>query len=247
MQMNKLADDLRSQIINDFSDLEPGESDSWNPVSNEFELGYRLSLFYAATKCMELCEIPIKDLKFLDLGSGNGRSTRMYIDLGLRPEQLTAVDLRPNSIALAKSLHPAINYAVYDGERTEFEDSTFNWIQAATVFTSIADKDHRRHVANEIMRLLAPGGYVFYFDLWRANYFAGKDVIKVAELFPDCELVWDSPLRAHQCLPRVRGKWKLIKHGRSRVEQLRRILQPRTRIKRILEPSHRVSFFRKPL
>jgi len=62
------------QILRDYAMLEPDETDTWNPVRNENELGYRLSFLYTLTKCLELCEIPLPDLRVLNVGCGNGRS-----------------------------------------------------------------------------------------------------------------------------------------------------------------------------
>ena len=71
------------QILTDYETLEPGQSDSWNPVGSKFQLGYRLSLFYALARALQQVEPPLADLRVLDLGCGNGRSTRMYLDMGL--------------------------------------------------------------------------------------------------------------------------------------------------------------------
>ena len=161
------------QVLRDYATLEPGEADTWNPVRNETELGYRLSFLFALTRCLALCEIPLPQLRVLDVGCGNGRSTRLYLDLGLSPDQVTGLDLRPGAIALARKLNPALGFRTYDGHAIDSPAASFNWIQLSAVFSSLADHGHRAHLAAEACRQLAPGGYLFYLDLWRANGFAG--------------------------------------------------------------------------
>ncbi len=242
------SDLLRHQILHDYDSLEPAQSDTWNPVRSDLELAYRMSMLYALTRSLRLCEIRLQDLRVLDVGSGNGRSTRMYIDLGLRPEQLVSVDFREGAIELARSLHPTIDYRTCHSDRIDTPDGTFNWVQAATVFSSIADHRHRQSVAREMIRNVAPGGYIFYFDLRRANWFAGHDVIDVEDLFSDMTILWSSGLRAHRSFPRVRrppGALVRRAASESRWGQFKRELRPRTRLDGLLHQSHHVLLARK--
>ncbi|MEM8884662.1 MAG: hypothetical protein AAGD14_11375, partial [Planctomycetota bacterium] len=49
----------------------------------------------------------------------------------------------------------------------------------------------RRHIAGEIRRVLRPGGHCFFWDLLRANDFAGGDALVAEEIFERLEPVWD--------------------------------------------------------
>lgn len=174
---------VTEQILSDYQRLEPDQADTWNPVASDFELFYRLSLLHATTHALRLSRVPVSELKLLDLGCGNGRSTRMYLDLGLRPEQLRGLDLRPGAIELAQRLNPSIQFDVYNGRDFPFADQTFNWIHLSTVISSIREQSHRQELTDQISRKLQPGGYVFYFDLVRANDFAGHDIVYPEKLF----------------------------------------------------------------
>lgn len=233
------------QVLRDYATLEPGEADTWNPVGSETELGYRLSLLFALTRCLALCEIPLPQLRVLDVGCGNGRSTRLYLDLGLHTEQVTGLDLRPGAIALARKLNPAVGFRTYDGHAIDFPAASFNWVQLSTVFSSLADHGHRAHLAAEACRQLEPGGYLFYLDLWRANGFAGGDVLRPEAMFSSLRVVWASPLRAHQCFPAIRNRWIFLRLERTRLQQIKAWLALRTRLHRLLRPSHYVMLARK--
>jgi SAM-dependent methyltransferase len=180
---------VAEQIRADYEVLEPGRADAWNPVGSSFELVYRLGLLHAVTQALRLVEIRVRELRVLDIGCGNGRSTRMYLDLGLHPDQLTGLDVRPGAIDLARTLNPSIRFDVYDGEKIPFPDGAFTWIHVSTVVSSIKTHKHRLELAARITEKLRPGGYVFYFDLIRANDFAGHDTIRPEALFPGLEVV----------------------------------------------------------
>jgi SAM-dependent methyltransferase len=162
------------QVISDYERLEPGGADSWNPLGSKYQLGYRLAQFYALTMAIRASGVDPDSLRVLDLGCGNGRSTRMYLDLGLRPAQVVGNDLRPNAIAQARALNPAIRFELHDGGSL---GAGFNWISAATVFSSVSDLAARKQIAARIWHALPPGGFLFYFDMRRANAFAGGDAL----------------------------------------------------------------------
>jgi SAM-dependent methyltransferase len=239
-----MSPNVSKQILADYEHLEPGEADTWNPLRSELELAYRLSLFYSLTQALALSHMPIDSMKVLDLGCGNGRSTRMYIDIGLRPEQLTGLDLRPGTIELAKKLHPNINHDTYDGDKMPFPDHSFNWVSITTVMSSIKSHDDRRYLANQIYQQLEPGGYLFYYDLWRANPFAGGDKISPKVLFSDFKEVWHTPFRSYQFIPSSENYKILMKELSSgNKEQFYRKI--RNRISQLRRPSHEVLLVQK--
>src|SRR5258706_4314786 len=94
----------------------------------------------------------------------------MYLDMGLRPEQLCGLDLRAGAIVLARNLNPAIRFDVYDGGDLP---SGRNWVSTATVFSSVKGREERQAVADRISSALPAGGYLFYYDMRRANPFGG--------------------------------------------------------------------------
>lgn len=239
-----MSHNILEQIVSDYERLEPGEADTWNPLKDELQLAYRLSLFYSITQALALSHIPIESMKVLDLGCGNGRSTRMYIDLGLRPEQLTGLDLRLGTIELAKKLHPTINHLTYDGDTIPFADHSFNWISIMTVVSSIKNPDSRRHLANQIYQKLEPGGYLFYYDLWRANPFAGGDKISPENLFSDFKEVWHIPIKSYQFIPNNEKRTSLIKELLEGTQK-ELYIKLRNRVSQLIRPSHEVLLVQK--
>jgi SAM-dependent methyltransferase len=197
-----------------YDSLEPGCTDTWNPLQNDWELAYRLSLFFCATTALRLIDRPVSTLKVLDFGCGNGRSSRMYVDLGLRPEQIIGLDLRKGAVDRAKASNPAIEFVTYDGNEIPFPDGTFDWISCSTVFSSIATRETRREVAGQIQRKLKSGAFAFYFDMVRANTFAGSDKISPLELFSALDPSYHYKFSSRQFLPGIaRHVLRAARHG----------------------------------
>ena len=227
------------RILADYSSLEPDQSDSWNPVGSKFQLGYRLNLFYGLARALQHIEAPLRDLRVLDLGCGNGRSTRMYLDMGLHPEQLRGLDLRPGAIALARKLNPGIRWELYDGGDLP---AGHNWLSTSTVFSSVATREDRQAIVARIRDSLPRGGYVFYYDLRNANPFAGGDRIEPQLLFADFSLVWGQRLGRFSSIPikdRLRGLLATGLGGGDRTASLREMVSD------ILIPSNEVLLLRK--
>ena len=181
------------QVLDDYARLEPGEADTWNPLEREVELEHRVELLRRLVWALRAACVDTSRLTVLDVGCGNGRSTRAYLDLGLAPAQLTGLDLRAGALRRARASHPAIRWLHDDGSHWPLPDASIAWVSLCTVLSSVAAPDERRHLAARITRVLAPGGHVFFWDRTHALDFAGGDAIPPLEWFAGFEIVWESP------------------------------------------------------
>lgn len=136
---------------------------------------------------------PLSDKKILDVGCGTGSWLHKLIRWGAQPGNLFGVDLFEERISEAKQLLPSeISLKVGNASNLQFADRTFDLIFQFTVFSSILDSAVRRQVANEMLRVLKPGGCIVWHDLLVDNPF-NKDVHglnkrAIRELFPDCKI-----------------------------------------------------------
>ncbi len=181
---------LFAQVVRDYAELEPAESDTWTPLADDVELHHRAELLKHLTWAVRAAGVDVSTTRVLDVGCGNGRSTRMYVDLGWRPEMLAGLDLRPGAVAHARSRHPTISYDRYDGATIPVRNRGVGWASLCTVLSSVREPDARRHLIARIGESLAPGGFVFFWDLLRANPFAGGDPLDPAALFAPLTVVW---------------------------------------------------------
>lgn len=119
----------------------------------------------------------LSDLDVIDVGCGTGGFLRTLVNWGATPERLTGTEFLPNRIELArKRSAPGITWHL--GDLSFAKDNSYDLITANTVFSSILDMKLRIELANEIWRILKPGGHVMVFD-FRYNNPANMDVRKV--------------------------------------------------------------------
>jgi SAM-dependent methyltransferase len=223
-----------ASVVAEYRRLEPDGTDTWNPLLSERELLHRLVLYERLCLALARGERDLADIRVLDVGCGNGRSTRVYLDFGIRPEQLTGIDLRPAAVDMARRSHPGIRFLAYDGITLPLEAESVDWVSVCTVMSSIPGIERRRYLADEIVRVLAPGGNVFCWDRAVAKRFAGGDAVIPMGLFPGLDIVTDEPVR-------VQGRLDRLFPGPT----LRRLLLPVLR--RLAPPkTHRVVLLRKP-
>ncbi|RKY21306.1 MAG: hypothetical protein DRQ55_04805 [Planctomycetota bacterium] len=186
---------LARQVLEDYATLEPGDSDSWNPLRREVELEHRVELLRRLTWALRAAEVDAEQLSVLDVGCGTGRSTRMYLELGLLPQQLTGIDLRPGALSRARRVHPAIRWLHTPDEAWPVEAGCMSWASLCTVLSSVRAPAARRELAAQIARAVPPGGHLFFWDRTHALDFAGADRLTPGPWFEGFEPVWESPAR----------------------------------------------------
>ena len=189
MQEDIISPEDREKILQAYDSIEPA-GDAWNPTQSDRELQHRQFLMYYLCRAIRISDISLHDIRALDVGSGTGRSARLLVEFGILPTNIFAVDIRQHAIDYALRLNPAINYSIVKS----FSDlqllGTFNWIQQCTVFSSIPGKKARVRLAQAITETLTSKGYVFWWDLLKANVWAGGDDLTPADYFPHLQVLW---------------------------------------------------------
>jgi SAM-dependent methyltransferase len=141
-----------------------------------------------------LARVGLSDLserQILDLGCGSGGDLRRLLDLGARPEHLHGVDLLSERLEQARALAPHLHFELADAQQLPFGEGTFDLVMQSTAFSSIVDPEVRSRVAEEMLRVLKPGGCVLWYDM-RVTDPRNLDLVpmtaaEIDRLFPDCE------------------------------------------------------------
>jgi SAM-dependent methyltransferase len=95
--------------------------------------------------------------RVLDFGCGWGRMLRIFLNR-VDSQNLHGVDVRPESVALARQLNPFSRFTAVDGlPPAPFDDGTFDLVVAYSVFSHLSEAASRAWI-REIARVLAPGG-----------------------------------------------------------------------------------------
>lgn len=95
----------------------------------------------------------------------------------------------PERIALAQESFPDIQFQVGNAEHLAFPGAYFDLVLLYTVFSSILDIRMARNVAQEVSRVLKPGGAIVWYDFRYNNprnpHVRGLKRAALGALFPD--------------------------------------------------------------
>ena len=136
---------------------------------------------------------PLAAARVLDVGCGEGRWLRRFVQWGASPENLAGVDLLPERIAAAREACPcAVRLVCINAGELPFADQSFDVVASMTVFSSILASGLRDAVAAEMLRVLRPGGVVLWYDFF-VNNPANPDVrgvgkAEIRRLFSGCDV-----------------------------------------------------------
>jgi len=100
----------------------------------------------------------------LEVGFGALGWLGELVSWGVRECDLHGIELDSSRVRRAVEILPAADLQVGDAGRMPWADATFRLVICSTVFTSILDDAVRHRVAREIVRVLAPGGALLWYD-----------------------------------------------------------------------------------
>ena len=129
----------------------------------------------------------------LEIGCGRGYWLREFVKWGVRPENVTGIDLLMDRVVQARELCPA-GVCVHCGSAAQlpFSADSFDIVLQAMMFTSILDRELQHAVAAEMLRVVKPDGIILWYD-YHVNNPWNPDVrgIKrreIVSLFPGCRM-----------------------------------------------------------
>ncbi|MGH7529923.1 MAG: class I SAM-dependent methyltransferase [Gemmatimonadales bacterium] len=137
--------------------------------------------------------LPLDDKTILEVGCGSGTWILQFIRWGARPEHIAGLDVRPRAIAQARSRVPAaVRLELANAAALPFPADAFDLVLQATVFTSVLDRDLRRQIASEMIRVVKPTGLIMWYD-FQVNNARNPDVRavpahEIRDLFTGCRI-----------------------------------------------------------
>jgi ubiquinone/menaquinone biosynthesis C-methylase UbiE len=115
-------------------------------------------------------------MRVLDVGCGNGQWLVDFETWGARPERLAGIDLRRAGEARRRLPHADIVSA--SAERLPWPDASFDLVLQSTLFSSLPGWTLRERVADEMTRVLRPGGAILWYDLFLPS--RNPDVVQIS-------------------------------------------------------------------
>lgn len=136
---------------------------SWN-CEDVLYTSFRINSSWAKA----FLKVGFKDLaqmEVLDVGCGSAAWLRMLTEWGATPARLHGIDLMEDRISKAKFLSPSdIDLRSGSAWSLEIPDSSMDLCAASTVFSSILDKEGRKSLAREMVRVVKSQGWIMIFD-----------------------------------------------------------------------------------
>lgn len=126
--------------------------------------------------------------RVLEVGCGSGN----WLEMLSGAKELAGIDLDPGRAAGAAARFPGADIRAGDASRLPWASGSFDVVLQSTVFSSILDPAMRRAVASEMLRVLAPGGAILWYDFFVDNpsnpHVRGVRRREIEALFPGCRV-----------------------------------------------------------
>jgi ubiquinone/menaquinone biosynthesis C-methylase UbiE len=170
-----------------------------------------------ASGCIQMLDrnslFPFRGQHIADIGCGAGTWLLEFMQWGADAKALCGIDLCADRIATARQRIPHADFRIGSATNLPWANASFDLVSQFTVFTSILDPSLKQAVADEMLRVLKPGGSILWFD-FRVNN-PGNDQVRgvgareIRSLFKGCDIQLTSELLApplsrcvaHWCRP----------------------------------------------
>jgi ubiquinone/menaquinone biosynthesis C-methylase UbiE len=152
---------IRLEYLRRAREVSPDIYAPWQP-SSRFMLEGRNRV--AATMLHRLSVFPKAGDQCLEVGFGTLGWLSELISWGVRESDLHGVELDPGRAAKAREIFPVADLRTGDAVELPWNDETFQLVVVSTLFTSVLDSNVRRLIADQIVRVTAPGGALLWYD-----------------------------------------------------------------------------------
>jgi SAM-dependent methyltransferase len=104
--------------------------------------------------------------KVLDVGCGAAADLYQLLRLKYSSANVVGIDILAERIAEARSLYPQVRFVQGDASGMDFPDAAFDLVFESTMFATLPDDRLSRRIAQEMIRVCRPGGYLLLVDWW---------------------------------------------------------------------------------
>lgn len=156
--------------------------------------------------------LPLENKRILDLGCANGGWLRNCCNRwGARPNGCVGVDLREDVIRQWQTENPDSEMKLYcqSAHEIDFEDASFDLVHHSMMMSSVVDPDLSQAIADQMWRVLAPGGCIISYDFWinpTNKKTVGVGLKHLRQWFPQAQVVFRKKITCAPPLTRLLNK-----------------------------------------
>jgi len=107
--------------------------------------------------------INLAKCRILEVGCGTGHILQRFLEFGAR--EATGIDLMENRIQTGKMKYPLLHLMRGNAGRLPYKESSFDLVMQFMCLSSVLDPLMRQQIADEMWRVLRPGGTILSYDL----------------------------------------------------------------------------------
>ena len=133
----------------------------------------------------------LHDKTILEVGCGNGSILTEFLQMGTAASNLYGIDLLPDRLQSGRTHRRLQSLACADGQNLPYANLQFDLVIQFTALSSILDKTIQTHIAQEMVRVLRPGGAILWYDMWINpinKQIASIPKRHIKALFPACQI-----------------------------------------------------------
>jgi ubiquinone/menaquinone biosynthesis C-methylase UbiE len=165
-------------------------SDIYSPFNqaNLFKLQQRQRATLSALRSQGVTGLAQK--RILEVGCGRGVVLLEYLGCGAVASGLFGVDLLFDRLQEAAIVLPGLPLAGADGQHLPYPAATFDLVSQYMAFSSILNDQVKANLAQEMLRVLKPGGIVVWYDFWlNPTNPQTRGILpdEIRRLFPGCD------------------------------------------------------------
>jgi len=157
---------------------------------------------------------PLHGRRVADIGCGSGGWLVEFVKWGADPADLSGIDLMPERLYRARQRLPQADLHVGNAAELPWPDESFDLVSQFMVFMNVFDPELKRAIANEMLRVLKPGGVILWLDgrvdnPWNPEV-RGVRAAEIRSLFPTCKVELTPAVLAPPLSRRIAGwAWPL--------------------------------------
>lgn len=121
-------------------------------------------------------DVSLSEAHVLEVGCGTGHILERFIEFGA--SKVHGIDLMGQRLKTGKDRYPTISFVEGNGAKLPFKNSSFDIVMQFMCLSSVLDDSVTKLIADEMLRVLKPGGLVLYYDL-RPPSVALRIVLKI--------------------------------------------------------------------